>query len=134
MNAKEFYKQKTNHDLKENYGVRLTGEELFDLMEEFAAQHREPVTKASCNNCYNRKTNKNNPMANNYQPCANCHDLSEWELDTTQHKETLPTDEEIEIEMDNRSFVTSWDRTIGRTMARWVRSNLRTRNNNKNEK
>jgi hypothetical protein len=31
------------------------------------------------------------------------------------------TNEEIEIEMDNRSWVTSWDRKIGRTMARWAR-------------
>jgi len=38
MNASIFYKQKTKHDLKDNCGVRLTGKELFDLMEEYAAQ------------------------------------------------------------------------------------------------
>jgi len=38
MKANEFYKQKTKHDLKENCGVRLTGKELFELMEEYAQQ------------------------------------------------------------------------------------------------
>lgn len=38
LKASDFYKQKTKHDLKEDCGVRLTGEELFNLMEEFAAQ------------------------------------------------------------------------------------------------
>lgn len=37
MNAQEFYRQKTKHNLKKNCGVRLTGEELFDLMIEFAS-------------------------------------------------------------------------------------------------
>ncbi len=37
MNAYEFYKYKTKHDLKENCGVRLTGEELFTIMNQFVA-------------------------------------------------------------------------------------------------
>lgn len=42
MKAKEFYKQKTKHDLKDNCGTRLTGKELFDLMQEYAdSQKRE---------------------------------------------------------------------------------------------
>jgi hypothetical protein len=42
MNAKEFYTQKTKHALQEDEGVRLTGEELFVLMEEYA-QLRTPA-------------------------------------------------------------------------------------------
>jgi hypothetical protein len=36
MTAQEFYKQKTKHNLKKDCGIRMTGEELFDLMTEFA--------------------------------------------------------------------------------------------------
>jgi len=36
MNAKEFYKEKTSHELNDDCGVRLTGKELFELMEEYA--------------------------------------------------------------------------------------------------
>jgi hypothetical protein len=52
MNAYEFYKYKTKHDLKENCGVRLTGEELFTIMNQFVAHcmsniasHPEPIYK-----------------------------------------------------------------------------------------
>jgi len=38
MNAKEFYKEKTSHELNDDCGVRLTGKELFELMEEYHAQ------------------------------------------------------------------------------------------------
>ncbi len=51
MNAYEFYKYKTKHDLKENCGVRLTSEELFTIMNQFVAHcmsnlasHPEPDT------------------------------------------------------------------------------------------
>ena len=36
MNAKEFYKEKTSHTLNDDCGARLTGKELFQLMEEYA--------------------------------------------------------------------------------------------------
>ena len=46
MKGKEFYKQKTKHDLKDNCGTRLTGKELFDLMQEYAdSQKRETLIK-----------------------------------------------------------------------------------------
>jgi predicted ATP-binding protein involved in virulence len=41
MDAKTFYREKTHHDLKENCGVMLTGEELFTLMEEYHAQFKD---------------------------------------------------------------------------------------------
>jgi hypothetical protein len=42
MNAKEFYTLKKKHNLTEDCGVRLTGEELFELMEEYASQFHQP--------------------------------------------------------------------------------------------
>ena len=63
MKAKDFYKQKMHHDLQENCGARLTGEELFNLMEEYASQALSKVilpTKDMFNtNCpYKNKSNK----------------------------------------------------------------------------
>jgi hypothetical protein len=53
MTAQEFYKQKTKHDLKKDCGIRITGEELFDLMTEFAyvmmndfTSRQSPITDA----------------------------------------------------------------------------------------
>lgn len=37
MNAQEFYINKTHHKLEENCGVRLTGSELFELMNQFVS-------------------------------------------------------------------------------------------------
>lgn len=45
MKANEFYRYKINHDLKDNYGIRLTGEELFELMEDFASQCLQKQTE-----------------------------------------------------------------------------------------
>ena len=62
MRASEFYKQKTNHDLKENRGVRLTGKELFDLMEQYASQSNGYPDK--CKGC--------ETSINNSYYCADC--------------------------------------------------------------
>jgi len=47
MNAKEFYKQKTNHTLEEDCGVRLTGKELFELMEEYLQPLEQSESKTA---------------------------------------------------------------------------------------
>jgi hypothetical protein len=92
-------------------------EDVTDILKQYATQHKEQkqqsgkerqVYHLNCDKC--GKTFWSQESFPEPQLCFDCDGSKQI------------TDEEIEIEMDNRSFVTSWDRTIGRTMAKWMRN------------
>ena len=79
MNAKDFYKYKTKHDLRLDYGVRLTGEELFNLMEQFASQKpdREEL-KDAFSAGENYKASKLGIGSEDDEAPINAPDFNEW--------------------------------------------------------
>jgi hypothetical protein len=64
MNPYEFYKFKTNHDLKEDCGVRMTGSELFTLMNQYAAHSKGIALESSVEQTKESKTAEEDKFTN----------------------------------------------------------------------